>query len=396
MEYYLNDLGILCPLGSNKKTIIASLMRGSLAGLSLSDGLIPGRSCVVGKVDANLPSIPREFKDFDCRNNRLLLAAYQQIETSVNRVIERFGRHRIGILLGTSTSGVEESELSLKYYRKHKAWPESYHYWQQQMGSPSEFLVRYLKLNGPASTVSTACSSSVNALAVARRMLRLDVCDAVIVGGADSLCQLTLQGFASLQSISESYSKPFSSDRDGINMGEGAALFLMSREKRGVKLAGIGCSSDAYHICAPDPSGAGASHAMQAALDDAELNPSTIHYLNLHGTATQQNDSMESKAVHRIFGDQVWCSSTKSMTGHMLGAAGAVELGFCWLVLAGFADPNQLPPQLYTQTIDPDLDSLKWVSNPIQDQVPAAHCMSNSFAFGGNNVSVIISRLSKT
>ena len=225
----------------------------------------------------------------------------------------------------------------------------------------------------------------------AQRLLDLNLCDAVLCGGVDSLCGLTLNGFSALDAVSDERCKPFSVNRQGINIGEAAALFIMSKHPAGtqtIALLGAGASSDAHHISAPEPSGRGAAQAMHKALKRAGLQPENIGYLNLHGTATQHNDAMESHAVAQVFPLGVPCSSTKPMTGHTLGAAGALEAAFCWLSLT---HDNALAPHLWDGQPDPALPALQWV---IPGQTLAAspqRClMSNSFAFGGNNVSLII------
>jgi len=220
----------------------------------------------------------------------------------------------------------------------------------------------------------------------ARRLLAMDLCDAVLCGGVDSLCRLTLNGFTALEAVSAERCNPFSLNRNGINIGEAAALFLMTREPASVALLGAGASSDAHHISAPEPGGRGALQAMRKALAQADLTPEQIGYLNLHGTATQHNDAMESRAVAELFAAGVPCSSTKPLTGHTLGAAGALEAAFCWLSLQPGAT---LPPHVWDAVIDPQLPALDFVL-PGQTLKGPRNLMSNSFAFGGNNVSLIL------
>ncbi|MDO9235798.1 MAG: beta-ketoacyl synthase N-terminal-like domain-containing protein, partial [Aquabacterium sp.] len=216
------------------------------------------------------------------------------------------------------------------------------------------------------------------------------VCDAVLVGGGDALCPTTLEGFTALRAVRNSRCNPFSKNRDGTVLGEGAALFLMSREPAPIALLGVGASSDAYHISAPRPDGACAYTAMQAALQDAGLTPEHVDYINLHGTATRQNDAMESLAVAQLFGSKTPCGSSKPVTGHCLGAAGAIEAGLCWLLLSGLNRENRLPPHLWDGEADPDLAQLGLVTLENQGLKPLQYCLSNSFAFGGNNVSLLI------
>jgi 3-oxoacyl-[acyl-carrier-protein] synthase I len=330
----------------------------------------------------------------DSRNNQLLLAAALQIEADIQQAIERYGHDRIGVILGTSTSGIDEASRGIATYLSEQTFPESYDYRQQELSAPANFLAQWLKLSGPSYVISTACTSSARALLSARRLLDMNLCDAVLCGGVDSLCKLTLNGFSSLEAVSDQRCNPFSANRNGINIGEAAVLFLMTRQASGehkIALLGAGASSDAHHISAPEPSGLGAQNAMHKALNNAGLEAGDIGYLNLHGTATQHNDAMESLAVHAVFPAGLPCSSTKPMSGHTLGAAGALEAAFCWLALAPDNRDHLLPPHVWDAQADTDLPALALVKPG--DVLPAdapRRFMSNSFAFGGNNVSLII------
>jgi 3-oxoacyl-[acyl-carrier-protein] synthase-1 len=383
MKLYLNDVGLLCAVGNSRSEILTRLLSGDRSGLIASDEF--GFPAIVGQVTAQLPEIASPF--YVCRNNQLLLAALSQIRPTVDSMIAKFGNHRVGVVLGTSTSGVRNTELALAK----ASLPELFHYKQQQMGAGADFLASYLGLTAPAYTISTACSSSGKAFASARRLIKLDLCDAVIVGGADSLCSLTLHGFAALDSLSTGYCKPFGRHRNGINIGEAASLFVLSKEHGAVELLGIGARSDAYHFSAPDPEGSAVIVAMQHALNDAGKQADDINYLNLHGTATVLNDAMESNAVNALFGNQVAASSTKGMTGHTLGAAAALELGFCWLLLAD--NPHgALIPNINDDALDNELLPLNLVQKGTSLGRSLNVCQSNSFAFGGNNVSIVIAR----
>lgn len=392
MNDYLNDLGLVCCLGNQRAEILGRLLNADRSGLSASDAYRIGQPLYLGQVDVDLPQVPMALSLYDCRNNRLLLAALVQIRSSVEAMRARFGHERIGIVLGTSTSGVRNTELALQGQAEQGELPTNYHYKQQQMGSGAEFLARFLNVNGPTYTISTACSSSGKAFASAKRLLDLNLCDAVIVGGADSLCGLTIHGFAALESISSGLCKPFGQHRDGINIGEAAALFVLSRQPGPVRLCAVAATSDAYHFSAPDPDGTAVIAAMQSALQQAQVLPEQIDYLNLHGTATLLNDAMESRAVHALFADSIAVSSTKGMTGHCLGASAALELGFCWMLLNRDDADGQLIPNANDDDIDPALPSLNWIK-PGQRLGRAINtCLCNSFAFGGSNVSILLAR----
>ena len=227
----------------------------------------------------------------------------------------------------------------------------------KSLGDPAAFLSEYFHIKGVSYCVSTACSSGAKVFGSARRLLETNRCDAVIVGGVDSLCQLTVNGFSSLDSVSKGRCAPFEQGRDGINIGEAAALFLMTKSQQPssdeICFLGIGESSDAHHISAPHPEGVGAIAAMEQALADAQLDPADIAYINAHGTATPQNDLVESKAINTVLGEQVPTSSTKGMLGHTLGAAGAIEAAICWLLLSKYNPSNALPFQKLSGDIDP-------------------------------------------
>jgi 3-oxoacyl-[acyl-carrier-protein] synthase-1 len=249
-----------------------------------------------------------------------------------------------------------------------------------------------LGTSGPAYVHSTACASSSKALASAARLINMGACDAVITGGIDSLCAFTVAGFLSLESVSATQCNPLSANRNGINIGEGAALFLMSREPAAVSLRGWGESSDAHHMSAPDPSGKGASIAITRALARAGITPQQIDYINLHGTATVQNDAMESRAVHALFGSATATSSTKPFTGHALGAAGAIEAALCWLAMQDDNPQGMLPPHLWDGIADPALPGLHTVEAGARLGRPVRWSLSNSFAFGGANAALVFGR----
>ncbi|WP_066016654.1 beta-ketoacyl-[acyl-carrier-protein] synthase family protein [Endozoicomonas atrinae] len=386
--FFLSAMGMVCALGSGHEEILANLLSGSQQGMVEDTTCMPGKAVTLGKVCVDLPVI--ETKGESSRNNRLLLAAFESIQGEVDRLVQRFGADRVGIVLGTSTSGTIEAEQAMIAHLSEGEYPSHYQYRIQEMGDPSRFLAGYLGLTGPAYTVSTACSSSGKVFASGRNLIRTGLCDAVIVGGVDSLCQLTVHGFSALESVSTGICQPFSVNRDGINIGEGAALFTMTTEAAPVALLGVGESSDAWHISAPHPEGKGAQKAMECALEDAGLQAEEIHYLNLHGTATPLNDAMESQAVFRVFGDKLCCSSSKTMTGHTLGAAGAIEAGLCWLLLSSMNDNGRLPPHLWDGQPDPELADIALTHSRSSLPTSPWRMMSNSFAFGGSNVSLIL------
>ncbi len=348
----------------------------------------------VAGVDA--VQLPEALAEFDCRNNRLALLGLTQdgFAEAVRAAIAKYGTHRIGIFLGTSTSGILQTELA---YRRRDpetgAFPAGFSYRTTHNSfSVADFTRHYFGLTGPALVVSSACSSSAKVFASARRMMAAGLIDAAVVGGVDTLCLTTLYGFNSLGLLSEHPCRPFDVKRNGISIGEAAAFALLEStpphlDADAVLLLGIGESSDAYHMSSPHPEGLGSRMAMQDALKMAGLHPSEIDYINLHGTATLSNDAAEGKAVRDIFGSATPCSSTKGATGHTLGAAGAVEAVICALSL----QHGLLPAGLNIQQLDPTLDVDYLLDNREQ---PVARALSNSFGFGGTNCSLVFARAS--
>lgn len=353
--------------------------------LSLRDDLIADRDVWVGQYTHPLSSsVPDTLQSVDSRNLRFALTALSKIETELKAYTATFENKRLAIVVGTSTSGIADNELLLKQYFQGQTDLSISHY-PQEMSCLAKALQQYLGWEGPAYTISTACSSSAKALAAGQRLLHADLADVVLVGGVDTLCKLTLNGFNSLESLSEHICQPCGLNRDGINIGEAAAFFVLSKEQAPVMLMGVGESMDAWHISAPHPEGKGAALAMQRALDMANISAQEVGYINLHGTATPQNDAMEIKAVRQVFGDyQVALSSTKHKTGHCLGAAGAIEAFICEQVLK---DQSWLPLH-QSGEVDPDLADQNYVQEAELKQ-SIRYVMSNSFAFGGSNISLV-------
>jgi len=388
---YLNELGVICALGADRAQVRDGLFAAQPGGLRDNDTIVPGRTLALGEVHAPLPDLGGLPVALRGRNNALLEAALVQIRAAADAAITRYGRARVAVIIGTSTSGIGESENALRMHYRQGGWPDGFHYAQQEMGTAARFVRERIGSTGPAWTISTACSSSAKALMSAARLLRAGVVDAVIAGGADSMCRFTVAGFSALESVSAARCNPFSANRNGINIGEGAALFLMTREPGGVRLSGWGESSDAHHMSAPDPQARGAIDAMQQALSRAGLAPEQIDYVNLHGTATGHNDAMESQAMAVVLGTQVPASSTKPLTGHTLGASGAIEAALCWMTLADNPD-QQLPPHWWDGQADAALPALALVAPGARAGRPLQHVLSHSFAFGGSNAVLALSR----
>ncbi len=390
MPLYLNAMGVVSPLGTGKDEVLANLLAGDCAGMVPYDGLLRRRPTTIGRARAALAPVSPKLAELDCRNNRLLERALDDIRDFVDELRDAHGSARIAVVLGTSTSGIAAGEEAAATLAREGRMPSHYHYRQQEMGTAAEFAAKSLRLGGPRYTISTACSSSAKAFASAARLLAGGWCDAAIVGGVDSLCELTLNGFDALESLAPDRCNPFSANRRGINIGEGACVFVVSRRPSPIRLCGIGESSDGYHISAPDPEGRGAERAIRAALADAAMSPDAVGYVNLHGTGTPKNDEMESEVIARILGLEVPCSSTKPVMGHALGAAGAQELGLCWLLLSDANTEHRLPPQVWDGVRDAALPPINLVGANVQWERDVF--VSNSFAFGGSNVAIAIGR----
>ncbi len=389
----IEAVGMVNALGPDLDTIWPRILAGDQTAFAPHPELAAGKDWLSAAVDgAWLPEVPARLSHYACRNNQFSLAALAPIESQVRDAIASVGADRVGVVMGTSTSGSLECEASILHEAAHGDHLPQFRYEQLELGGTAGFLAEYLDLRGPAFSVSTACSSGARALASARTLLALDLCDVVIAGAADSLCGLTTHGFASLKAVAPGVTNPFSRNREGLTLGEGAALFLVTRREGGTQLLGVGESTEAHHISSPDPEGRGAIASMQGALDDAGLASADVAYLNLHGTGTRLNDSMESRAVDHVLGPEVPCSSTKAMVGHCLGSAGAIEVGLCWRALQD-ASAGSLPlmPHCYDGVPDPELPAIRLPgvgeTAPVSDAVAL---MTNSFGFGGNNCTLLL------
>lgn len=386
MTAFLSRPGVLCALGGGADEVRAGLFASAPGGVATSDFFSAERPLALGRVWSHLPCIEASAQEFHSRNNALLAHAAEQLKPELEALVARVGPARIGVVIGTSTSGIAEAELSLAEFQHTGHLSHGYHYAQQELGSPARFLAAHLGLSGPTSVVSTACSSSAKALASAARWLEAGLVDAVLTGGADTLCRFTIAGFAALDSVSDARCNPMSRNRRGINLGEAATLFIMTRDGGPVRLAGWGETSDAHHMSAPEPSGRGAAEAMTRALARAQVAPAAVDYVNLHGTATPQNDAMESRAVAQVLGLEVPVSSTKPLTAHTLGAAGALEAAFSWLTLTG---QGELPPHWWDGERDDALPPVRLVAPGEKAARAPRVVVSNSFAFGGSNASLV-------
>jgi 3-oxoacyl-[acyl-carrier-protein] synthase-1 len=392
---FLTQFTATCCLGAGLQPLSAALgsTRSGLAPCRFEDVELDTWIGAVAEVEDQ--PLPRAWRLFDCRNNRLAFLGLGQdgFTEAVAACVSQVGAQRVGLFIGTSTSGILQTELA---YRQRDpssgALPADFHYaGTHNTYSVAAFIRQLLGIQGPAAVVSTACSSSAKAFGAAQRMIGLGIIDAAVVGGVDSLCLTTLYGFHSLQLTARRPCRPFAADRDGISIGEAAAFVLLEKTApraggSAIALLGVGESNDGYHLSAPHPEGLGARLAMESALVAAGLDAAEVGYINLHGTGTTSNDSAECTAVTRVFGAAVPCSSTKGATGHTLGAAGALEAVICALALRD----QRLPGGSNTDRVDPAL-RLNYLTKSQAGTI--THAVSNSFGFGGTNCTLVLGRL---
>jgi 3-oxoacyl-[acyl-carrier-protein] synthase I len=382
---------IASSLGAGLDATASALRRGT-SGLRRCEFETVDLPTYVGEVPGLEDRLDPAFASFDCRNNRLVRRALAQdgFEPAIEAAKARYGAARIGIFLGTSTSGIQQTEQAWHRRDADGQLPADFNYaGTQSTFSIAAFVGALLGLSGPSLVVSSACASTAKVFATAARMIEVDLCDAAIVGGADSLCLTTLYGFNALQLLAPEPCRPFAEARNGLSLGEAAGFALLERPARaeagGLLVLGVGESSDAHHMSAPQPDGSGAALAMSRALTAANLRPDQIDYINLHGTATRIGDAAEDRAIVSLFGEATPCSSTKGHTGHTLGASGIVEA-----IIAGLSITEGLiPGSPHTSARDPDLRS-QYVCTARPARLDRV--LSNSFGFGGSNASLILGR----
>ena len=379
-KVYINAYSAVANTGDNISCMFQNILKEGTGFLAPDDSVVKGSSFYLGRIKTELPKIKDEKYNLRC--NRILLYCVEQIKDKIDAAVARYGNDRVGIVIGTTNSGVDEYELSGDIDHS-------------QIGNPAGFLHKFLGLNGYYSGVSTACTSGIKAFSTAKKLLDNNVCDAVIAGAADAICKMPVFGFHSLEVLSDKPSIPFSKNRNGINIGEGAGVFLLEKEpdsKSSVLLCAIGETSDAYHCATPDPEGVQAAKAIEKALSDSGLKSEDISYINLHGTGTISNDLMEANAVYKVFKNSVPVSSTKSQTGHCLGASAAVEAALCCAMLDDTVNRDgYLLPHKFDGEYDDKLPQLSLVKYG-QKFDKIKYVMNNSFGFGGSNAVMILGK----
>lgn len=380
-----------CGMGNKALSQSLSDNQSQLAPLSLFNIPFP---TFVGEIKQPLLAIGDDLADYNCRNARVALTALNNTEDGVRAAVEaakdKYGAHRIGVIIGTSTSGLYETEAAYGVLLETGDMPDDFHFvTEHAYQATARFIQLELGLTGVCYAISTACSSGAKAIAAGQRLIDSHICDAVIVGGVDTLCRLTLRGFRSLELVSSEPCTPMDKNRNGISIGEAAGLLVLEKRHadnaNAMQVLAVGESSDAHHMSTPHPEGKGAALAMTNALQLAGLHSSDIDYLNLHATATKINDSVESHAVYSVFEDKLPCSGTKGITGHTLGAAGALET----IIALTTLQQQFIPGTQGLKNLDEDCQC-QIIYKPLQEQQIQV-AMSNSFGFGGNNASVIVS-----
>ena len=378
MEYVLKNLGFVCALGANHKDIIKNARAGNVAAMFSENITIDGTRVPFGTAPIAKTHKLRMYDLIDC--------ALNQISGDLDLLKQNYALSRVGIVIGSSNTGVHEAQKSIEKSFADNTSIDKSVIKDLELGMPAKYIHDKTGFSGPCLVVSTACSSSLKVFQSARQLLDNDICDAVLVGGVDGRCDFALNGFNALGALSKTHTEPMSENRNGINLGEGAAIFILEKVGNGIKLLGIGESSDAYHLTSPDPSGAGAMDSMRFALKDAKLKSDDIDFINMHGTGTVANDAMESLAINTVFGENVLCASTKPLTGHTLGAAGAISMGLSWLMIQHCF----VIPHVFDGKYASDCAKIKLAQIGETKEINRVLC--NAFAFGGSNTSLIMGK----
>lgn len=368
MNTSITKYNCICNLGRNIEEVYNNAVNGISDRFSLISDIVKDKVLYIAETEDN--DIVIDDLDYNLKCNRLILECLSPVKSYIEKLIEKHGREKIGIVIATTNSGVEEFEHSNREVHS-------------QIGNPAIFLKKHLGLRGYAASVSTACTSGIKAFSTARNLIKNNVSEAVIVCGVDTLAKVPLYGFNALEILSPLRSNPLSKNRKGINIGEGCSIFILEKEGGGIDILGIGETSDTYHSTTPDPDAKEAIKAIEFALNDAGLTPDNIDYINLHGTGTISNDLMEAKAVNKFF-KNTYASSTKPLTGHCLGAAGCIETALCCALI----DKGGYYPHIYDGEYDNSLPELNISKPPRKTNI----CMNNAFGFGGSNAIIILGR----
>jgi 3-oxoacyl-[acyl-carrier-protein] synthase-1 len=396
-KIFLSEPGLICCAGRNKDELYKSCITGNKSGM-ITRELAAGGKFPTGQIPCQeIPPVEFPVQPITYTNAsyttctriiRIIDKALEQMRPDIEKAIAAYGPEKIGVCLGSCDNGSEGYLLAHREFFNGGSVPKDYRLYFQSASFPAEYIALKYGLKGPVFTVATACASGASAIMRGAELIRSGYCSAVIAGGADVVSETVLMGFHALEAVSTSPTNPLSKNRNGINLGEGAAFFLLDSKDGDIELLGAGESADAYHMTAPGPDGAGPAKAMKTAIMEAKIGSSQIGYVNLHGTGTDLNDKAEAFALRDVFGETLpKVSSTKPIMGHTLGAAGALETAVCWMVLK---EQKGLPVHCWDGDRDEEFPSLPVVSLSEDPPPRISVCMTNSFAFGGCNVSLVI------
>ncbi len=370
----ITSFNAICNLGWGINEIYSNAIVGNNNFFEIKTDIINNKKVRLGTIKQDLPEIQNPI--YNTRCNQMVLSGLQLLDKEINELVNKYDQEEIAVVVATTNTGVEEYEQTKN--------PNHF-----ELGNPALFVKEYLQLKNLAISVSTACSSGIKAFSIARDILKEEFAKSVLVIGVDSIAKLPIFGFNSLEVLSQKPTNPFSENRDGINIGEGIAIFILeNNEEPEIEILGLGETTDIYHSTSPDPAAKESIKAIQLAMEEAKLSPKEVDYVNLHGTGTISNDTMEANAINFIFGENIPCSSTKPLTGHCLGAAAAIETALCCKLIK--KRKTKLYPHIYNGKYDSNLPKIKLISEKNNPLCDVKTCLCTAFGFGGTNAAIIL------
>lgn len=394
MNNLLLDFGVINSISKNKEELYNNYFLNTPNGLkeNCDYAYNNDKKFTLGKIE-------NEFFDFELENpynnkiNKMALHSINQLKPIIDEAKKIYGKNRIGVIVGTCENGSDETK---DFILNGSVIDEKRILIMQSLNICCDFIQKYFDVKGISWTVSTACTSSANAIISADELIKSGIIDVAIVGGADVVTDTVVYGFDSLDIVDYNKINSFSKNRHGINLGEGAAFFILAKEnfintKDAIILKGYESNSDSHHITSPDTEAKSTSECINKALKKSNLKINDIDYINLHGTGTILNDIMESETINKTGAENIYCSSSKTAFGHTIGAAGAMELGICYLTLSSFNKEKIIPRHLYDGEYDNNLKKINLATEKIYAE-KLNNCMSVSFGFGGSNTCLIIGK----
>ena len=394
MNNLLLDFGVINSISKNKEKLYENYFLNTPNGLKEN-----GDYSYNNDKKFTLGKIEKEFFDFELENpynnkiNKMALHSINQLKPIIDEARKIYGKNRIGVIVGTCENGSDETK---DFILNGSVIDEKRILIMQSLNICCDFIQKYFDVKGISFTISTACTSSANAIISADELIKSGIIDVAIVGGADVVTDTVVYGFDSLDIVDYNKINSFSRNRKGINLGEGAAFFILAKEnfinaKDAIILKGYESNSDSHHITSPDTEAKSTSACINNALKKSNLKINDIDYINLHGTGTILNDIMESETINKVGAENIFCSSSKTAFGHTIGAAGAMELGVCYLALSSFNKEKIIPRHLYDGEYDNNLKKINLSTEKISLE-KLNNCMSVSFGFGGSNTCLIIGK----